>query len=38
LTRILVSWHQEYGSARSVDNAGKSALNDVQFNPKQMVN
>jgi hypothetical protein len=38
LTRILVSWHQEYGSARSADNAGKSALKDVQFNPKQMVN
>jgi hypothetical protein len=38
LTGILVSWHQQYGSARSPDNAGKCALNDVQFNPEQMVN
>jgi hypothetical protein len=38
LTGILVSWHQEYGSARSADNAGKSALNEVQFNPEQIVN
>ena len=36
LTGILVSWHQEYGSARSADNAGKCALNEVQFNPEPM--
>jgi hypothetical protein len=34
LTRILVSWHQEYGSARRADNAGKCALNEVQFQPQ----
>jgi hypothetical protein len=38
LTRIFVSWHQEYGSARSADNAGNCALNDVLFNPTQIMN
>jgi hypothetical protein len=37
-TRILVRWHQGYRSARSADNAGKCALNNVQFNRELVAN
>jgi hypothetical protein len=36
-TRILVSWHQDYGSVCSADNSRKSALNNVQFNLRPIV-
>jgi len=38
LTRILVRWHQKYESVRFSDDAGKSALNIIQFNPRQTMN